>query len=132
MAYSSEFVEVWTSNNISNMTSEPPVHDVAFINMHIQPSKDLQLHDVLQAMAGNISGHLVASQVPQTTGSGDVHVMVVDHGEQRLYVAFGTTTANGTAYIRKACDAPVLSFDLPALWNTPAPMATTDRARHYA
>ena len=66
---------------------------------------------------------LPCSQVPNATGSGDVHVMVVDHGEARLYVAFGTTTPDGTSYIRKACDAPMISFDLPQLWNTPAPTA---------
>jgi hypothetical protein len=49
--------------------------------------------------------------------------LVTGPGEARLYVALGTTTADGTAYVRKACDAPMVGFDLDALWSAPAPTA---------
>ena len=63
VAYSSKYVKFWTSGDISNLTSNPAVGDVAFIDMHVQPSADRTLHDLLAAMAGKISGRLMASQV---------------------------------------------------------------------
>ena len=63
VAYSSKYVKIWTSGDISNLTSNPAVGDVAFIDMHVQPSADRTLHDLLAAMAGKISGRLMASQV---------------------------------------------------------------------
>ena len=93
------------------------------MNKNAQPEKDTELRDILAGIAGNISRRDMAAYVPHAHGSGDVHHFVVDHGEGRFYVALGTTTDDGTEFVRKACDAPVLAFDMEAdVLTMPSPV----------
>jgi len=121
VGYAQERIKVWTNNDISVLTNASHIQDVTFLDMHVQPEKSTQMHDTLKPLTGNMTGHLIASYVPHATGSGDVHHMVVDHGEGKFYVATGTTTKNGTYFLRKACDAPVLAFNLDSdIWTMPS------------
>ena len=65
--------------------------------------------------------------MPRLTQSGDVHIAVYDFDPQApsLYVALGSTSANGTydgPGGRKACDAPYVRFAADALWAEPPPL----------
>lgn len=121
VGYAQERTKVWTNDDISTLVNASHIKDVSFVDMHAQPSHSTALYDVLQPLTGNMTGHLIASWVPHATGSGDVHHMVVDHGEGKFYVATGTTTKNGTYFLRKACDAPVVAFDLASdIWTLPS------------
>lgn len=121
VGYAWKQFKVWTNEDLSNFTEAAFIEDVTFVNKHVQPEHDTELHDILAGIAGNITGRHFAAYVPHAHGSGDVHHMVVDHGEGKFYVAMGTTTDDGTEFVRKACDAPVVAFDLQAdVWAMPS------------
>jgi len=123
VGYAAEQFKIWNNGDLSSFTEAAFIQDVTFLNKNVQPEKDTELHDILAGIAGNISGRDMAAYVPHAHGSGDVHHFVVDHGEGRFYVALGTTTDDGTEFVRKACDAPVLAFDLEAdVWTMPSPV----------
>mmetsp|Transcript_42390 Transcript_42390/g.102013 ORF Transcript_42390/g.102013 Transcript_42390/m.102013 type:complete len:472 (-) Transcript_42390:196-1611(-) len=121
VGYAWKQTKTWTNADIANLTNQTHIKDVTYVDMHVQPRSQHEddLSQALEAQAGKITGDWMASYVPHATGSGDVHHMVVDHGLKKFYVAMGTTTPNGTTFIRKACDAPVVSFDLDELWTMP-------------
>jgi len=87
VGYSQAKVKVWTHDALPLQTNESSIKDVSFLDMHVQPESSPVLHDLLASMAGNLTGRVVASVIPHATGSGDVHTMVVDHGEKKFYVA---------------------------------------------
>jgi len=119
VGYAQKQIKVWNNDDISILTNASHIKDVTFVDKSVQPEKD-HLYEILKPLAGNMTGHLIASYVPHAHGSGDVHHMVVDHGEGKFYAAFGTTTADGTKFVRKACDAPVISFSLvDDMWTFP-------------
>jgi len=113
--------KVWDNSNLWNFTGTERIPDVTFLNKHVQPEKDTELYDILKGKVGNMTGRDFAASVPHAHGSGDVHHYVVDHGEGKFYVALGTTNDEGTEFVRKACDAPVIAFDLQAdIWAMPS------------
>ena len=63
----------------------------------------------------------MAQNFPTAMQTGDVHLAVYDVGAERTYLATGTTDANGTAFTRKACNAPLRAFDNAVLWAEPKP-----------
>jgi len=120
VGYASEKFKIWNNSNLWNFTGTDRIPDVTFINKHVQP-EGTDLYDILKGLVGNMTGRNFAASVPHTHGSGDVHHYVVDHGEGKFYVAMGTTTEDGTEFVRKACDAPVVAFDLETdVWAMPS------------
>jgi len=120
VGYAWKQFKLWNNSDLFNFTGTERIQDVTFLNKHVQPEKDTELHDILAGIAGNMTGRHFAAYVPHAHGSGDVHHYVVDHGEGKFYLALGTTTDDGTEFIRKACDAPVVAFDLAAdVWAMP-------------
>lgn len=121
VGYSSQKLKIWDNSNLWNFTGTERIPDVTFLNKHVQPEKDTELYDILKAQAGAMTGRDFAASVPHAHGSGDVHHYVVDHGEGKFYVALGTTTDDGREFTRKACDAPVIAFDLQEdVWAMPS------------
>jgi len=121
VGYASEKFKIWNNSNLWNLTGTERIPDVTFLNKHVQPEKDTELYDILMSQTGNMTGRVFAASVPHAHGSGDVHHYVVDHGEGKFYVAVGTTTEDGTQFVRKACDAPVVAFDLETdVWTMPS------------
>jgi len=120
VGYSSEKFKIWNNSNLWSFTETERIPDVTFVNKNVQPEGP-ELHDILQAQAGHMTGRVFAATVPHAHGSGDVHHYVVDHGEGKFYLALGTTTDDGTKFIRQACDAPVVAFDLnDEIWAWPS------------
>jgi len=121
VGYSAQKYKVWDNSNLWNFTGTERIQDVTFLNKNVQPEKDTELYDILKAQVGSMTGREFAASVPHGHGSGDVHHYVVDHGEGKFYVALGTTNDAGTKFIRKACDAPVIAFDLQdEIWTMPS------------
>lgn len=121
VGYSSAKYKIWDNSNLWNFTGTERIPDVTFLDKNVQPESDTKLHDILKTKAGNMTGRDFAASVPHAHGSGDVHHYVVDHGEGKFYVALGTTNDEGTKFVRKACDAPVVAFDLQAdIWAMPS------------
>jgi len=117
----------YNDSTLPALTGQPPLPDVAYIDKHAQPSADPLLHKVLAPQVGRITSRFVAQNVPRLTQSGDVHIAVYDFDPQApsLYVALGSTSANGTydgPGGRKACDAPYVRFAADALWAEPPPL----------
>lgn len=110
-------LKVWDDADIGSLTGSPRIDNVTFIGY---PSQQ-RMYDTLRPIGDHLSGHLVASTVPHMVRTGDVHSMVADHGEGKVYVAVGTVTADSSRYIRMACDAPAVSFEMSALWSLPRP-----------
>jgi len=121
VGYAAEKFKIWDNSNLWNYTATERIPDVTFLNKHTQPEHDTELYDILNAQVGNMTGRTFAASVPHGHGSGDVHHYVVDHGEGKFYLALGTTNDEGTEFIRKACDAPVIAFDLESeIWAMPS------------
>lgn len=121
VGYSSAKYKIWDNSNLWNYTATERIPDVTFLNKQVQPEKDTELYDILKAQVGSMTGRDFAASVPHAHGSGDVHHYTVDHGEGKFYVALGTTNDEGTEFIRKACDAPVIAFDLAGdIWAMPS------------
>lgn len=114
---SNDAVKVWDDADIGSLTGSPRIDNVTFIGY---PSQKV-MYRVVKRIGNRFSGHLVASKVPHKVRTGDVHAMVADHGEGKVYVAVGTVNADSSSYIRMACDAPAVSFDMNALWSLPRP-----------
>lgn len=120
VGYAAERTKTWTNADLHTYTGATFIKDVTFVNKHVQPEDD-GLHDILAPLVGNLTGEALAAYVPRVHGTGDVHNMVIDHGQNKFFVAFGTTNAEGTEFVRKAFDAPVLAFDLSKdIWTMPS------------
>lgn len=121
VGYAQKKYKVWDNSDLWNYTGTERIKDVTFLNKQVQPEKDTELYDILKAQVGSMTGREFAATVPHGHGSGDVHHFVVDHGEGKFYVALGTTNDAGTKFVRKACDAPVIAFDLQEdIWTMPS------------
>jgi hypothetical protein len=125
------------------VTTQPEVRHVAYVDKHPQPSTDLTMSKVVQALAsgGNINATGVAQNVPRLTHSGDVHIAVYEFAADtkrlsRVLLATGTTNAQGNfegPSARYAYNAPFLDFDAEWLWKlAPALVGASDGAPRAA
>lgn len=112
-----------------NLTGQPMIDSVVYVDKHPQPSKDdLSMPTALQALRaspGSIDAVAVAALGDQTH-SGDVHIAVYDFNlvAPRVLLALGTVDVNGTYSGpggRYAWAAPYLRFDQKTLWAEPKP-----------
>ena len=107
--------------NDRNFPAYPPAHDLfdglVFINKHVQPSSEPCMNDLMHAAYGALSGRAAAQFVAALEQTGDMHVMAVDFaGQGELLVSNASPDGTLLAY-----DAPLVQFELAALWAEPPP-----------
>ena len=95
-------------------TNQTSYRDVVYVDKHVQPSDDQTFPKVIGQNYGKINKEIAAGMA-HVCESGDVHIMVLDHGAGRALVAVGETDEKTGQFTRYAYNSPFVDFDLHAL-----------------
>jgi len=120
MKYQMDSAQPYDDKTLPNQTNQSAFPDVAYIDKHPQPSPHPDMPQLVKKFYGKMSAELVAQQFPTGMQSGDVHTAVYDFGKHMAFLQVGITNETGS-FTRKACDSPILAFDMRELWNEPRP-----------
>jgi isopenicillin-N N-acyltransferase-like protein len=115
--YSHQEVGVLNDRNFPAYPAHDRFAQLVFINKHVQPSAEPCMNDLMHAAYGSLTGRAAAQFVAALEQTGDMHVMAVDFaGAGELLVSNAGVGGALSAY-----DAPIVSFNLSALWAEPPP-----------
>jgi hypothetical protein len=89
MLYNSAELLELDENSLSEITGMPHFDDMAYIDMHGQPSKHTDLPAIIQDYYGKITPESLASEFIPKYGSADVHAAVYDFTKKQSYIAHG-------------------------------------------
>lgn len=105
--------------------NQQPNHDLfknlVFINKHVQPSSEPCMNDLLHSIYSSVTGLATLQYVTALEQTGDMHIMVIDFGADKVYVANASPDGTELAY-----DATFVEFTMSALWAEPARVALGD------
>ena len=111
----------YSPSNITEITHFQPVPEVVFIDKHRQPSHDnYTMPNLVKEYKGNMTGSVVAQNIPRQEKSGDVHIAVYDWNTMELFVSFGVVDSTGSYGPNDegfACFQPFLRFNFSDLVN---------------
>ena len=126
VTYSQNAATVYTDATIGQVTGQPMLKSIAYVDKHPQPSGDGPngtLPTVLTDLYGQISLETTKT-VTQYHQSGDVHIASYDYAKKEMNLAIGRINKEGR-YLPdggsddsewKAYNRPYFHFDLEDLW----------------
>lgn len=130
VTYKRQAATVYTDETITDVTSQPSIEDVCYVDRHPQPSTDTSLPQVLSDLHGDLSAAnaRVATQFHKT---GDLHIAVYDYSAKQLLVSVGRVNGHGDYCpdsmvtdgqcsddkIWMAYNRPYVQFDLATLFE---------------
>lgn len=74
----------------------------------------------MEMFYGQITGELVAQEMPARMRTGDVHAAVYDWANKQTYIAHGVTDEDGK-FVKQAFEEPFFRFDNQKLWDEAKP-----------
>lgn len=114
--YDEENVIPLDDETLPFFTNQTRFKDVAYIDMHAQPSSHPDLPALVKDYYGRMSATEVIQNIPRLTKSGDVHIGAYDFGASKAYIARGVVDADGN-FVTYAYQAPYVEFDMGSLWS---------------
>lgn len=120
MKYQMDSANTYDDKSLPALTNQTAFPGVAYIDKHPQPSAQPDMPQLVKEFYGKMSAEIVAQNFPRMMQSGDVHTAVYDFGKKQALLQVGKTDADGV-FTRRACDSPVLAFDMEKLWDEPKP-----------
>lgn len=126
VTYSQKAATVYTDKTIGQVTEQPMLKSIAYVDKHPQPSGEGpngSLPTVLTDLYGQISLE-TTKVVTQYHQSGDVHIASYDYGKKEMNVAIGRVNKDGRYLpedgsddsVWKAYNRPYFHFNLEDLW----------------
>eukprot|EP01060_Flectonema_neradi_P026691 TRINITY_DN358_c5_g1_i1.p1 TRINITY_DN358_c5_g1~~TRINITY_DN358_c5_g1_i1.p1 ORF type:complete len:460 (+),score=74.33 TRINITY_DN358_c5_g1_i1:64-1380(+) len=119
IAYREADLKWYSPSNITEITHFPTIPEIVYIDKHPQPSHDNHtLPGLVNEYRGNMTGAVVARNIPRQEKSGDVHIAVYDWATMELFVSFGVVDSTGNYGPNDegfACFQPFLRFKFDAL-----------------
>lgn len=119
MAYQQDSDVFYDDASMSNVTGQPYMESLVYVDKHPQPSTDETLPTLLTEAYGAIDP-LVTTSVAHGHATADLHAAIYDHAQQKMLVAIGRVDAQGkygTNGEWKAYARPYFSFDLADLFS---------------
>jgi len=111
----------YTPETMPDVTGQPYMKDLVYVDKHPQPSHDLtELPDLLTAHYGAID-QVTTAAIAAGHETGDLHIAMYDYspGSEALWFSIGRTNAAGDYgqdSVWKACYRPYLHYPLEALF----------------
>lgn len=121
IGYKQDSAVVYTDETIGQVTEQPYIESVCYVDKHPQPTHDGvngTLPTALQDMWGDLTTEN-ARVVAQYHETGDVHIATYDYGKSEMLVALGRIDEKGNYGNDnewKAYNRPYLRFNLNDLW----------------
>jgi len=126
VAYRQADATVYTDETCGEMTGQPYIEHVAYVDKHPQPTHDGvngSLPTSLKDFYGSISSE-TAKVITQFHETGDLHIASYDFTAKTMYVSIGRINRNGEygpeggdTSSWKAYNRPYLKFQLEDLWT---------------
>lgn len=124
VAYQQESAIAYTDQTITQLTGQPVLKDLVYVDKHAQPSGDTTFPQVLTDLYGTLSLE-TGPQATQFHGTGDIHIAFYDFaGTGNMIISIGRINAEGEygptggdLNLWKAYNRPYLSFSLADLWT---------------
>lgn len=128
--YSASVANVFDDTNQMPLASwHPRIPNMVYYGMDwLCPSYNSVLAAQLTNHSGALTPELIVSNVLPIVQTGDVHAVVYDLTDQRMYVSFYVTNASSVPTPVNAYDRAFTQLDLNALFAEPAPTAASVHA----
>jgi hypothetical protein len=119
VGYRAADFHAYTPETMPDVTSQPYIQDLVYVDKHPQPSTDTTLPNLLLNYNGNMTMENTKTIVA-THETGDLHIAVYDYGTATMWFSVGRINAIGDfgpdGKIWKACYRPYLQYNLADLW----------------
>jgi hypothetical protein len=121
VGYRAADFHAYTPETMPDVTSQPYIQDVVYVDKHAQPSDDTTLSSMLIQYHGNMTMD-VTKKIVATHETGDMHIAVYDYGANpTMWLSVARINAEGDfgpdGHIWKACYRPFLQFNLADLFS---------------
>lgn len=118
VSYSNQIVNIYNPVNFPSYPNHDLYKDLLFVNKHVQPSSEPCMNDAISWLYGKIDALAVFQQITALEQTGDMHIMVMDRGQEQIYVASASPGDGHGNGVIPAYNRPFLQFSTAALWGT--------------
>jgi hypothetical protein len=125
IGYREQGAQIYSDQTITEVTSQPIMNQIAYVDKHPQPSGDDHLPSALSSLYGNLTAPN-CRMVTQYHETGDVHIAFYDFANKQMLLSIGRTNSkgeyrpegsDGDSNVWKAYNRPYIQFDLGKLFS---------------